>query len=151
MNDETGSPKKTESGKKTELPRELESSLEQHMVKVGRHIREKAVQLAKEEADGPRVAEVSILHLATAIRSIAPGIEIEMNVGAEKPVGFFRRLPPVTTISAVLTVVFGVIGVLAIRYGGNNIEGRGFVDIAKIFAGAIVGSATAAAAMKPGR
>jgi hypothetical protein len=56
--------------------------------------------------------------------------------------------------------VFGVIGVIAIYFapgttGTDNkgfLElGKGFVEIAKIFAGAIVGSASAAATIGKGR
>ncbi len=59
--------------------------------------------------------------------------------------GFFDYILPVALLSAILACAFAALGLWAVLGQQNVKEGlgsQGFLDIAKIFAGAIVGSAT---------
>jgi len=76
--------------------------------------------------------------------------EIELGGPKDKPTRaatFFSWFPPFTCVCAVLCLVFAILGLL----GGSNRAGvtanqaSGFLDVAKIFAGAIVGSTTTTA------
>jgi len=131
-----------------ELPEDLQSSLDQHSKRIQALIKRKASELAAQEDLGvEEKPEITVLHLAEAIKTYAPGTEMPHLKGVQKESSrFYERLPPITLISAILAIVFGIIGVVAIRYGqAADIDGKGFIDIAKIFAGAIVGSATTVA------
>ena len=58
----------------------------------------------------------------------------------------------ITLVSAILAIIFGLLGYFATT-GNADADARGLYDIAKIFAGAVVGSTGAAAAVsgKPAR
>ena len=134
--------------KDIELTEELQSSLDEHSNRIKVLITRKAGELAAQEyhEEGEK-PQITVLHLAKAIEAYSPGRELSQSVNAQKDAGrFYDRLPPITIISAILAIAFGVIGVVAIKYGQQTgIDGKGFIDIAKIFAGAIVGSATTVA------
>jgi hypothetical protein len=66
---------------------------------------------------------------------------------------FFSYVSPLTIISSLLAILFAVLGLWASGAVGDLdpdkiklLDGKAYMDIAKIFAGAIVGSATASAA-----
>ena len=129
----------------TLLPKELESSLEREMNRLKQQIREQTLKFAKETTG--KKDDVSMRELSHAFDQLISG--------QERPVKFIYRVPPVTWISTVLALMFGILGVIAINVAPDGIQdnkgflelGKGLVEIAKIFAGAIVGSATAAASM----
>ena len=84
---------------------------------------------------------LDVTHIARAIESHA------RNEFQEKRT-LKDYFPPVALLSALLAFVFAALGLWAIlgAEGENAVKlgSQGFLDIAKIFAGAIVGSATAA-------
>jgi|GEM_PF-6061624 len=57
--------------------------------------------------------------------------------------GLLHSINGVTIISAILAVVFGVLALTGVGPAGTGGNASGFLDIAKIFAGAIVGSTAA--------
>ena len=118
------------------------SVLEKHLSDIKTKISAEAKALAGEQ-------EPTLLHLARAVELFAPGDEIYSSFAAAKKT-FLDYIPPVTILSAILTFSFAALGLWAILGGSPEtqkaLSGQGFLDIAKIFAGAIVGSATSAAA-----
>jgi hypothetical protein len=86
-----------------------------------------------------------------AISQIAPGERVD-SFTDEESIPFWHRfasaVSPITLISSFLTVVFAAFGLLVLRYGTtgkDSLNGAACLDIAKIFAGVIVGSASVAA------
>jgi hypothetical protein len=62
---------------------------------------------------------------------------------------FFSSLPAIAWVSAVLTVIFGVLGMWGKGVvNPSSTEMHGWLDIAKIFAGAVVGASGVTAARK---
>ncbi|MBX7210412.1 MAG: hypothetical protein K1X78_19025 [Verrucomicrobiaceae bacterium] len=62
---------------------------------------------------------------------------------------FFSSLPAIAWVSAALAVAFGVLGVFGKGFGNlSPTETQGWLDIAKIFAGAVVGASGTAVARK---
>ena len=66
---------------------------------------------------------------------------------------FFERFPPFACICFILCLLFGGLGLMAAGGGKLANSTSGFLDVAKIFAGALVGSTstTALAAIKAGK
>jgi len=148
----------------------VDSFLEAHLKTIEQKIRTRAAQFARDDGSGEQVQP---MHIAAAARLYAPGyplFEWATSVGGTKDgqgtgqaenqpsngteatgqptVGFRDRIlssiSGITIISAILAIVFGVIGAYGLRAGTEGVQG--FIDIAQIFAGAIVGSAGAAVA-----
>jgi hypothetical protein len=116
----------------------FEKSLDQHL----QDIREKIIKRAESLPTEGEAVDFS--HVAQAISEYAPGRELP-KVEPEKGLRFFLALfPPFILLSGILTVVFGVLGLVTL--GSESVKqspiGPGFLDIAKIFAGAMVGSAS---------
>ena len=111
----------------------LNKCLNEHLDKLKTEIKSRSDEIAKEENN-----EMNIHHLTDAINEFAPGNQI--NDFNERQ-GFFANLSPFTLISSILAVTFAILGLWASN-GQNGLGAQGFLDIAKIFAGAIVGSAT---------
>jgi hypothetical protein len=89
-------------------------------------------------ASDPKADEISILRVSKAI---------EQHAATKLPEPkFHSEFSPALKIYASLAIVFAVLGLWAILGSGSaaNLKELGFLDIAKIFAGAIVGSATVA-------
>jgi len=131
----------------------LEKVLSEHLNKVQSAIKDRAQEFAEKERGGESGkidATIGIDHLNRAIQEFAPGRAITPVV--LKGPGVWRRLldsvSPVTIISMVLSVVFAAFGLWAILGLGDAeakaISGTAYLDIAKIFAGAIVGSTSVA-------
>lgn len=117
------------------------SALDRHLAEVKEKISAEAQVLAEGQ-------EPTLLHLARAVERFAPGDEIYSSVASAKRT-FLDYFPPVAILSAMLTMLFAILGLWAILGAPavkDALSGQGFLDIAKIFAGAIVGSATSAAA-----
>src|SRR5262245_39323842 len=122
----------------------LEQALSDHMLKIRKKILSRAQQIASDTKD-----ELSVTHLAAAIGEYAPGMQLVASGDGATRKWFIDYVPPVAFLSAVLAVAFAALGLWAI-IGQPDVKtglgGQGFLDIAKIFAGAIVGSATAVVA-----
>jgi len=123
--------------------------LADHLKVIEAKIKEKAKATAEDENhDSVQPADI-----AAAAMLYAPGKEFPLAKG-EADLPFWRRMAlsitGVTLVSAALAVAFGVIG----YYIGtkNPSAATGAFDIAKIFAGAVVGStgASVAATVKRG-
>jgi hypothetical protein len=88
--------------------------------------------------------------LANAALAFAPGFPFSDDLGSAN-LPFWRRmglsLTGVTLVSGGLAVCFGVIGYFA-AHNSSLVGATGAWDIAKIFAGAVVGSTSAAVASK---
>jgi hypothetical protein len=140
----------------------VDSFLEAHLKAIEKKIRARAAQFAKDDGSGEQIQP---MHVAAAARLYAPGYPLfewakvgqGASQGEEQPsngpgttsqvtLGFRDRIlssiSGVTIISAILAIVFGAIGAYGLSQGTQNVQG--FIDIAQIFAGAIVGSAGAA-------
>lgn len=112
--------------------------LDKHMEIVKNRILERASELAEAEkcAIEPR-------HISEAAKVFAPGIELppKKEGWPASITAFFSAIfawsPSITTVSALLAVVFGAIG----WRSPVGTAGANAFDIAKVFAGAIVGSA----------
>lgn len=135
---------------KESLPEPLEACLRKHLDTVKVAIASRARELASSASSADSAATeppVSIVHLSQAIREYAPG-EMLPAPYSSKPdkLGFLDYFPPFTLMCAGLAFAFGVFGIIALaRNGAVKDLGGGFVDIAKVFAGAIVGSTSAIA------
>lgn len=128
----------------SKMPEEspLQKSLDDHL----RRVREKIVQKAEDLASDDEQEEVGISHLAKAIEQYAPSHEIPRSELVEARDGFLAHFPPLAVLSSMLAIAFAALGLWATLGSAEvkaNLGGQGFLDIAKIFAGAIVGSATA--------
>lgn len=79
------------------------------------------------------------LHLSQAISEYAPGKKV--SIAPEKG-RFFELFPPFTILCFLLAIIFAFFGIYALNNNSKITGGNGFIDISKIFAGAIVGSTT---------
>lgn len=116
--------------------------LEDHLEALRQNIVKKASACAK--ADGRDETEPR--DIAQAALLFAPGKQFPASTDA---VPFLTRMgiTGVTLMSCLLAAAFGVIGAYQTRAGNAQIASGAF-DIAKIFAGAIVGSTGAAVAAR---
>jgi hypothetical protein len=99
----------------------------------------------REEDDAAdRSGMIEPLDVAEAARRYAPGTLLPMKPVEPPPQGFWSRVTEsisgITLISALLAFIFGALGLL------KPDAAQGWLDIAKIFAGAVVGSAGASVA-----
>lgn len=117
----------------------LNRMLEEHLDIVRRKIVSRSEELALSDGE-----DNGITYLAAAINEYAPGTKLHCTTTvASKKKGFFDYFTPTTLLSAVLAFIFGSLGLWAFL-SGEELEGQGagFLDIAKICAGAVVGSAS---------
>lgn len=114
-------------------------------------VRKRILQAAKKSAKNDSTDGEETLwapHIAKAIAEYAPGKPFKGEIKDVKPQKkplFSWNVSPVTGISASLAIVFAGFGLWATLGTQNKIGGESYLDIAKIFAGAIVGSTTATA------
>jgi hypothetical protein len=116
----------------------LDACLDDHL----QGIRSQILREAKYLASRSKRDQVAPLDVAEAAGKFAPGKRFP----AEPP--FWQRigssLSAITLVSAALAALFALIGVvLNWQTGGAQAGSSGYFDIAKIFAGAIVGSSGA--------
>jgi hypothetical protein len=131
-----------ESGANGELPQELKQSLQHHMDQVRDKIAKRAIEIFKQDEQATQ--QITVIHLSEAIKEYAPGRQVPLAVPTQR--SRLESLSSVPIISTILAVVFGGLGLLAILSGtADKIGGQAYLDISKIFAGAIVGSASVAA------
>jgi len=113
--------------------------LDKHLATIRRLIILEAVRNARDrDSDTPEGLDV-----AEAARRFAPGKKYPVGTLWERTK---TSLSGITLVSAVLAIVFGILGILV---GRAHLTDAGttsaYFDIAKLFAGAIVGSAGAGA------
>jgi hypothetical protein len=130
----------------------LEGSLSEYLESTRVRIVERATEIASmpptptaEDASGPAIVKVEIIHLAKAIEEVTPGFGGSL---VSSRVGFFDRisggLTSFTGVSAILAILFSILGLCALLVpAAKDLKGQSqaFLDVAKIFAGAVVGSA----------
>jgi hypothetical protein len=107
-------------------------------------LRAEIVSRAENIAQQSGQESIGLLHVAQAIDNLLP--HSQPLIARRR---FFDVIHPITIISALLAIAFAGFGVFATSTaasgGLEGIDGAPYLDIAKIFAGAIVGSATATA------
>ena len=122
-----------------------EKFLDTHLQRIRKLIVDEAWRIAKDRS----VQDPEGMDVAEAARKFAPGIKFPAEPSLwERTKG---SLSGVTVVSAALAVVFGFLGVWVA--GGHLAEAgsyNAYFDIAKLFAGAIVGS-TGAGIMRGAR
>lgn len=113
--------------------------VDEHLQEVKAKILEKARDLSRVENDTDTISPSQLLE---AINCYAPGKCLDEIILVEKGFAqrFFEWFPPLTVACCFLTIFFGWFGVYALSSGTGIQNGNNFIDIAKIFAGAIVGS-----------
>ena len=108
--------------------------LEDHLLYIKSKIIEEAQKVAKESRGEDTIQPLDV---AEAAKLYAPGRQVT----AQKETSFWHRvgdsITGITLVSAILAIVFGLLGYFTASQ-------EGWLDIAKIFAGAVVGSAGAA-------
>lgn len=119
----------------------LAEALDAHAQKLKYQVAERAFELASAEKGSDESAEVTIADLNRALEELKLPAPPTAPSRLEK---WFRYFSPFTCVCAILCIVVALIGWRA--GSGNN---AGFLDIAKIFAGAIVGATTNTAISKP--
>jgi hypothetical protein len=121
-------------------PSPVEQVIDAHLRMLRSKILVRAVELSTQDSAGvvPDGAAVGIAHVAQAIAEYAPGTPV--NRIPDPGVRFWDVVSPVTVISTGLCVVFAAFGLWAVLGERTAIHGQSYLDIAKIFAGAIVGS-----------
>ena len=118
-------------GTKQSVSARLTESQESELKEYLSDIKEKIVAQAQK---GAKEGSIKPKDLLSAINLYVPGSPVTETQSLRRR--FLGSITAVTLLSAILALFFGVYGLLA---EGNP----AFVDIAKIFAGAIVGSAAA--------
>jgi len=110
--------------------------LAEHLQRIHDRIVEQAAKLA--ESDNR--TNIEPRDVAEAVKTFAPGVEVPDRTRITIWVRILSWSPTITTVSALLALVFGGIGAYALSKGK---DAGSLFDIAKVFAGAIVGAAGA--------
>jgi len=124
----------------------LEACLDEYLNRIKECIRQRATELTEPSFPGNAQSHSSfgLQELTQAIDEFAPGVPVQ--IGREKWHNvLFQYFPPFTILCFLLAIIFGYLGFSAWSKDPNHSVGSGFLDIAKIFAGAIVGSTSATA------
>lgn len=123
------------------IDKHLEYSLDKHLKNIKYIIKKEALELAEKDK-----SDVTLHHLSKAIEMhISLGVIAKAPGALQEKVSIWSRVPVILIILTIMTSVFAIFGYLAINSDvavSKGINGQGFLDIAKIFAGAIVGSAS---------
>lgn len=115
--------------------------LSEHLHRVNERIVERAAKLAERD----NRTNIEPRDVAEAVKTFAPGVEVPDKTSVSFVTRILSWSPSITTVSAVLAIVFAGIGVFALRTGK---DATSLFDIAKLLAGAIVGAAGATAKNK---
>jgi hypothetical protein len=103
-------------------------------------IKDRATELAKQDERSEPTA-IDIFH---AIQEFVPGKSLPVTM--ERTQGWFSRtFSGFTAVAGIMTLAFGVLGLAGANSGSPAVATAttGFLEIAKIFAGAMVGGAAA--------
>ncbi|MHC4050551.1 hypothetical protein [Bradyrhizobium sp. 25ACV] len=80
-----------------------------------------------------------------ALREYIPGTPVPPATPAPREGWFNRTFVGFTAVVALMTLAFGILGAIGLATGGNAEKATaGFLEIAKIFAGAVIGGAVGA-------
>ena len=116
----------------------VEQYLNDYFTDLTTQIYRQALQVADREG---RREEIQSRDVAQACIDIAPGRPFPVEQTLGQRIG--SSITGITVISAILAVIFGIIGFAGLARGEDVV--KPFIDIAQIFAGAVVGSTGAAA------
>ena len=125
----------------------LETCLDEYLNQIKELIRQRAIDLTEPPlpVGSPGSPLFGFQELSQAIDEFAPGIPVQKEKRRWYAV-LFEYFPPFTLLCFLLAIIFGYLGFSAWgRATGNSVAAAGFLDITKIFAGAIVGSTSAVA------
>lgn len=115
-------------------------ALEERLEHLRSWLIDKAVEIAEKTPSEKQ--PYSAMCVLEAARLLPPGVEFRPPQ-RDIPPSFWSRvlesITGITLISAVLALAFGILG--SIKAASNASAAAGWLDIAKVFAGAIVGSA----------
>jgi hypothetical protein len=137
--DTTGRRSPSESSPLTRVEEEM---LDNHLNRIRRLIVDEAVRIARDRGVQPPQPPEE-LDVAEAAKRFAPGKKVPEDALWQRTK---NSLSGITMVSALLAVVFGILGAL-VNYGhlANAGNSTAYFDIAKLFAGAVVGSTGAGA------
>jgi hypothetical protein len=130
---------------KVEISKNLSDSLDERIAQIRTEILQRAQHIAAIAEESPSDSiPITIGSLASAIDQLVSG---QAPIPERRP-NFFDYFPPFTCVCAILCVIFAVLGLaplLSTKVSGLQNSAQGFLDLAKIFAGAIVGSTSSIA------
>ena len=138
----------TRSSVSVSLSPSLKASLDDHLARVRDQIADRADEIAN-ATSGPGESTQNSVDLSSLAKAIDEMIKGQQNP-SEGKLRFFDLFPPFTCVCAVLCLAFATLGLLPL-FADQAVAAKatasasGFLDIAKIFAGAIVGSTTSIA------
>jgi hypothetical protein len=116
------------------LSKDDELWLKNHLEQIRKAITVEALRVAKENGR----KRPAPLDVAEAARAFAPGDTFPIEPKFIPRIA--ASLSGVTVVSAALAVIFGFLGIWLSRHGAEASNTGAYFDIAKIFAGAVVGS-----------
>jgi hypothetical protein len=128
------------------LSETLSSALGDYLTTVRSRILDRATEIASTSQvpkDHPDRVALELVHLSKAIEDIAPSEPRLTDIGF--PGRILDWLTSFTGVAAMLAIAFAVLGLVPSLASKGGDGGKAFLDIAKIFAGAVVGSASAPA------
>ncbi|WP_315720454.1 MULTISPECIES: hypothetical protein [unclassified Bradyrhizobium] len=104
-------------------------------------IRQKISNRASEIAKEADRSELEAGDVFVSLNEYIPGNKFPSQM-APKPEGWWNRtFVGFTAVVALMTIAFGVLGVVGLIYNPAKEATSGFLEIAKIFAGAVIGGA----------
>jgi hypothetical protein len=124
----------------------LVSALDEYLLRVRVQIADDAYAYSLARQSQAPEGEASEGHVQASLKDLSRAMDHftgsdQPPLRASKVDRFFEFFPPFTCICALLSLAFAVLGLWALRGGDAKAAiAAGFLDIAKIFAGAIVGS-----------
>lgn len=134
----------TESGEKVEQV--FEETWKSHIEQIKPRVLERVTELRKDDENGS-----TALQVAQALQEYIPGKPIGGDKILPRPSWFHSTFSGFTAVSGVMALAFGFLGLLGLFSEVQKIAGPqaeqvksvagGFLEIAKIFAGAMVGGA----------
>jgi hypothetical protein len=105
-------------------------------------IKDRATEIAKLDER----AEPTAIDIFHAIQEFVPGKSQSVGIQSERTLGWFNRtFSGFTAVAGLMALAFGVLGLGGAYLGTEKVAEatKGFLEIAKIFAGAMVGGAAA--------
>ncbi|HMG77443.1 MAG TPA: hypothetical protein VK591_02095 [Xanthobacteraceae bacterium] len=125
----------------------FERTWEEYIGPIKRKIENRAIEIAK--ADDGRT-EVTSGDAIDALREFVPGKPVNPSPPEPRQNWLSRTFTGFTGIVAFMTLAFGALGALGLFATNPEVvkATQGFLEIAKIFAGAVIGGSVGAAAVK---
>ena len=125
------------------IPASLDIAVTDELAQLKKRVEERALELAQKRADdgisagvAGQTGNVPVPVVQIGDISVALDEALGKRIPPEPKTSFFDLFPPFTCLCFLLCLIFGFFG---LRSADKN---NGFLDIAKIFAGALVGSTT---------